>query len=280
MANMKAADYRQIARKNLEGKWGVAVVTTMLAGIMGASNNSSASSITYNFNSIFQDFNLEGTEGLDAEVNTLIDEILSSPGLLATISFILIIVAIWSFAIFVIAGPTRLGLCQFNKNLYYNEDPKFSDLFSHFNNFKKGFLTLLLMNIFTFLWTLLLIIPGIIKSFAYSMSFYILMEDPSLEPKEAIKRSEELMKGQKLNLFFLFISFIGWQILSLLTLGIGYFFLSPYMEQATYAFYKNISTPDIIEPDQSDFTNDMDTEIVDIEDTEIVDINSSTDEWP
>ena len=97
-----------------------------------------------------------------------------------------------------------------------------------------------LMYLFIVLWSFLFIIPGIIKAFSYSMTPYILEENPELSANEAIDRSRAMMKGHKFDLFWLFLSFIGWFFLSLLTLGIGGLWLGPYMQTATAAFYEDV----------------------------------------
>ena len=97
-----------------------------------------------------------------------------------------------------------------------------------------------LMNLFIFLWTLLFIIPGIVKSFSYAMTPYILEENPELSANEAIDRSRAMMKGHKFELFWLYLSFIGWILLSIFTLGIGLLWLAPYMQTATAAFYEDV----------------------------------------
>lgn len=87
---------------------------------------------------------------------------------------------------------------------------------------------------------LLFIIPGIVKSFSYAMTPYILEENPELSANEAIDRSRAMMKGHKFDLFWLYLSFIGWILLSILTLGIGLLWLAPYMQTATAAFYEDV----------------------------------------
>ena len=98
-----------------------------------------------------------------------------------------------------------------------------------------------LINLYIFLWTLLFIIPGIIASYSYSMTHYIMAENPEYGVNEAIAASKEMMRGNRWRLFCLRFSFIGWSILCIFTLGIGYLWLNPYMEAANAAFYKEIS---------------------------------------
>jgi uncharacterized membrane protein len=99
---------------------------------------------------------------------------------------------------------------------------------------------MLLMYIFTFLWSLLFIIPGIVKMFSYAMTPYILEEHPELSANEAIDHSRAMMKGHKFDLFWLYLSFIGWGILSLFTFGIGGLWLGPYVQGAHAAFYEDV----------------------------------------
>ena len=97
-----------------------------------------------------------------------------------------------------------------------------------------------LMVVFVFLWSLLLIIPGIVKAFSYAMTPYILEEHPELSAGEAIDHSRAMMKGHKFDLFWLLLSFIGWGFLCLFTFGIGYLWLTPYMQTSVAAFYEDV----------------------------------------
>ncbi|XFA98959.1 DUF975 family protein [Candidatus Izemoplasma sp. B36] len=88
------------------------------------------------------------------------------------------------------------------------------------NNYSRNLGLHILMALYTFLWALLFIIPGIVKSYAYSMSFYLVNKEPELKSSDAIDKSRELMNGYKMNLFILDLSYIGWYLLSILTFGI------------------------------------------------------------
>lgn len=101
-------------------------------------------------------------------------------------------------------------------------------------------LGMFLMELFVSLWTCLFIIPGIIKGLAYSMTPFILEEKPELSAYDAIKYSEKLMKGHKTELFLLYLSFIGWALLCVLTAGIGYLWLAPYMYVTFCEFYEDL----------------------------------------
>ena len=125
-------------------------------------------------------------------------------------------------------------------NLAEGIRPKVGDLFSQFRNVISAFCTNFLAGLLVFLWSLLLIVPGIIKACAYSQALYILADDPALGSWEAIKRSKEMMQGHKMEYFLLCMSFYGWALLGVFTFGILYIWLIPYM-QATYAnYYKSL----------------------------------------
>lgn len=139
----------------------------------------------------------------------------------------------------------EVGAARFFLN-GYKEEPKIGTVFSAINlkEWPNITLTSLLKNLYIFLWTLLFIIPGIIKSIEYSMTPYILAEDSSLTPTQVINRSKELTYGSKWDIFVLGLSFIGWDILGTLFFGIGYIFIRPYKE-ATYAsLYNKLSKKD------------------------------------
>lgn len=101
-------------------------------------------------------------------------------------------------------------------------------------------LTLVLMTVYTFLWTLLFVIPGIIKSLAYYMTPFILKDNPDLQYNDAIDLSIKMMRGHKWDLFCLQLSFIGWGLLCILTLGIGFLWLIPYMYTSMASFYEDV----------------------------------------
>ena len=83
--------------------------------------------------------------------------------------------------------------------------------------------------VYTFLWTLLLVIPGIMKSYSYAMTLFILKDYPELQYNAAKEKSMAMMSGHKMKMFLLDLSFIGWAILCCFTLGIGFLFLAPYV---------------------------------------------------
>jgi uncharacterized membrane protein len=121
-------------------------------------------------------------------------------------------------------------------------DLEIGDLFDGFRNYFAVLGPMLLMFLYTFLWMLLLIVPGIIKSYSYAMTPYLLYDHPEFSAEELICKSMEMMEGRKAKLFLLDVSFIGWGLLSILTLGIGFLWLIPYIYSARAAFYEDIRT--------------------------------------
>lgn len=121
-----------------------------------------------------------------------------------------------------------------------HQDANWERLFDGFRNYKNVFLTILLQGIYASLWSLLLIVPGIVKMYSYSMTFYVMRDNPELSKNAAIERSMAMMEGHKLDLFLLDLSMIGWVILSILTMGVGFFFLAPYIFTAHACFYDDL----------------------------------------
>ncbi len=112
------------------------------------------------------------------------------------------------------------------------------------DNIGTKFVSTLLVMLYTFLWSLLFIIPGIVKSYSYAMTPYILLDRPELSATDAIKESEKMMNGHKMDLFILELSFIGWIFLSVLTCGALILYVEPYMMATKSAFYLELKGPD------------------------------------
>lgn len=108
-------------------------------------------------------------------------------------------------------------------------------------NYRRSIIVSLLVSVFTGLWSLLFFIPGIVKSYAYAMTYYIAKDNPNLSANECINASIKMMKGHKRDLFLLDLSFIGWYMLSILTLGIGFLWLLPYINTSRAIFYVELA---------------------------------------
>lgn len=115
------------------------------------------------------------------------------------------------------------------------------NLFVAYNkDFSRIFTTLFLQGLYTFLWTLLLIVPGIIKSLSYALTPYILKDYPELKNNQPIELSMAMMQGYKLELFILCLKYFGLCLLSILTLGIAYFWIAPFYSAAMVNFYEHV----------------------------------------
>ena len=125
--------------------------------------------------------------------------------------------------------------------------PEISELFQHFNKFWASFKVTFFVGLFTMLWSLLLYIPGIIKGLSYSMSMYILAENPDMPALEAIDRSKKMMNGHKMELFVLMLSFIGWYLLCMITFGIASIYVVPLMSATMANFYNSIKGEPVVE---------------------------------
>ena len=140
-------------------------------------------------------------------------------------------------------GALMVGLCIANMKLVRGEKVKVKDLFEAFDNCDLTSTIGLSVKtaVFTLLWSLLFIIPGIIAALGYAMAPYIIAEHPEIKAYDAIKMSKTMMKGNKGKLFMLELSFIGWYLLCVLTFGIGFFFLNPYIHAAKAEFFNEVS---------------------------------------
>lgn len=147
-------------------------------------------------------------------------------------------------------GPMSVGLAMVFVMFIRRQKVEIVNVFDGFKNFVNALIGGLLYTVFLFLWSLLFIIPGIIKSYSYAMTFYIMGENPELDGMEAITRSRQMMDGHKWRLFCLDFSFIGWIILCMLTFGILFIYVGPYMEAAHAAFYQSLKGE---EPKAADF---------------------------
>ena len=137
--------------------------------------------------------------------------------------------------------PIYLGLFIVLLNVTYGEKVEVGTLFEPFSNcFGTSIIANLLVGIYTLGWTLLFIIPGLVKQYSYAMTFYILAENPNMTANEAITESRQIMNGHKLELFVLHLSFIPWILLSCITFGIAYVYVLPYMNLTITNFYHNI----------------------------------------
>ncbi len=192
----EASELRAAARESLSGKWGGAVVVTLVYVA------------------------ITGLVPVGAQV-----------GIAEWVGSILQLLLI----------PVSVSyMMAFLDNNRSSNEYKVEQLFECFKDYTRLLGTSLLMGVYTFLWALLLIIPGIIKGLSYGMTYFILRDYPELKYNSAIELSMAMMKGHKWDLFYLYLTFIGWILLACLTLGIGFLWLNPYMYSTMAHFYEDV----------------------------------------
>ena len=144
------------------------------------------------------------------------------------------------FATIIIMPAFNISLCMIFLNLAKREDVSVGDVFKGFNITGKAVWLSIITWVYTFLWSLLFIIPGIIKTFSYSMAPFILADNSNLTASEALSESIRIMDGHKFDLFVLQLSFFWWYLLGAITFGIAYIYVVPYFEATMTNFYNEI----------------------------------------
>ena len=196
-------EYKNRALASLEGNWGTAAIATL---ILFAITGCVGSVITMPF-------------GSDSPTSMGIN-------------------GIWSL----LCLPLEWGYTVWFLKLIRKEDIRYESLFDGYKDFVRTFLTYFLYGIAVAIGTLLFIVPGIILAIGLMMSIYLIKDDKEISAMDALKKSWEMMKGHKMNLFMLGLSFIGWFILCILTLGIGFLFLVPYIDTAFAYYYEDLKS--------------------------------------
>ena len=168
---------------------------------------------------------------------------------LAILLLFLVVGAILSFAgsfvvlPIIIMGPIYIGAFTYLIK-YVRKENELNNLNPVLDGFTKdvaGNIILgVLHTLFVFLWSLLFIIPGIVKSYSYAMAYYIKIDNPNMSANDAITESRKMMKGHKARLFLLDLSFIGWIIVGVLALGIGVLWVEAYMQTTRVHFYEEL----------------------------------------
>ncbi|AEI39812.1 DUF975 family protein [Paenibacillus mucilaginosus] len=144
-----------------------------------------------------------------------------------------------------ISGPISWGSAYFFLRLRRGEGASIEDILQGFVRFVPALVLYLLTTLFVLLWMLLLIVPGIVAALSYSMAYYIRIDEPELSAMEALRRSKEMMKGHRWRFFVLGLSFIGWILLAVVTAGIGFLWVGPYMSVTSANFYTNLKASQI-----------------------------------
>ncbi|MBM6818843.1 MAG: DUF975 family protein [Clostridium sp.] len=196
---MDTAELKSRAKEQLRGKWAIAVGTVLVANII-----------------------------LEVDVGYKVASKLGIEGLSYSLDLIALL----------LGGVISVGLCRFLLDMATKRrEPRFDTLFSSFNIYLKTLGLNILITLAVLAGTLLFIVPGIIVSLMFSQAFYILSEDPSKSITQCINESVNLMSGHKWELFYLNLTFIGWWLLSLVTLGIAALWVAPYQKLTEANFY-------------------------------------------
>ena len=145
-----------------------------------------------------------------------------------------------SIAALLVSLPLAYGFTIMLLNVVRGSDVELNTLGEGFKDYGRILGTMLLSSVYQFLWMLLLIIPGIIKGYSYALTPYLLKDHPELKFNAAIEESMRLMSGNKMRLFLLDLSFIGWFLLGLITFGIAFLWITPYWHTARAAFYEDL----------------------------------------
>ena len=157
--------------------------------------------------------------------------------------FFLITISIQSSAYIlglIVNGTLYLGLSIFLLSFLRKKEAKLMQIFEGFPKFDVALFTYIRRYMYIFLWTLLFIVPGIVAALKYSQTFFIMADNPKMKAKEILAKSMEMMDGYKWKLFCLYLRFLGWTLLSILTCGIGFIWLLPYIAVSRARFYEDI----------------------------------------
>ena len=224
---MKASDIKFLAKDRLSGNKFIAIVAGFIASIFGATGVGTGS--------VSLNTSTESEIPLgSAEAEALLEKLL--PVLVGVGIFTIVYAIVMLF----IGSAVSIGYAQFNQDIVNYVKPEIKTLFSKFSQMKTAVVAYLMVFVRVFFGYCLFIIPGIIAGYKYAMVSHVLAENPELSAREALQRSKELMRGNKWRLFCLHFSFIGWDILTVLTLGLLGLWVVPFKAASNAVFYQKI----------------------------------------
>ena len=250
----------------------VYLIGALFDGGFNSATNNIQTTVTYNQNQYYNQDEIGFDNGVINKTESMVN--LSVNGLVKTFfentfnlinkslsaasMTVIVLVMICIMLVSIVARAILLNPIIVGKNNFFmgirEGERKIGDIFFLFekSKFVRPAITMFLVDLFTGLWTLLLFIPGVIKSYEYKMIPYILSENPEIDRKRAFELSRHMMDGQKMDTFILDLSFIGWNILSSFTFGLlSIFYVNPYIE-STYAELYGVLREDAL---QSQFAN-------------------------
>lgn len=237
-----AREFRRQARAALSGNWPVAMAVTFVALLLGAGISGNIRLPDFVYETKLFDNDIIGpwvtlwSKGIISYLLQPLTGWLMLYGVWLAIALLLFCI--------VIGGAAQVGLCRYHTLLVAGREQRpFATLFAPFSYLGRAAALCFFSTLFVLLWLLLFIIPGVIAAYRYAMAPYILAHEPGTGALEALERSKRMMAGHKLQLFWLHLTFIGWRILSALTLGLAGLWVSPYQCAAEAAFYLQLAEP-------------------------------------
>lgn len=218
---------KRAALASLKGNWGLGVGAVLLAQIVVGAGSSI----------VYLPFTLAMVPFMAAGAAVEGDESISIIGVVCMV----LLYALYLLVTLFLSGIMAMGQYRVFLTLVDSKKASTDELFSYFRGWTRmwqAFKAVLLPSIYAMLWSLLLIVPGIVKSFSYAMTYFILLDNPDYTVNRAITESRKLMDGRKKDLFLLYLSFIGWLLLGAITFGLAFLWVVPYMTTASAHFYK------------------------------------------
>lgn len=242
------AQLKQNAKAALRGRYWMAFLVSLLTGLLAGGSSGGVGGASGGLSGASS-----MNSGSGGDPSMFAEVFADNPALVVTLVIVVLVIMALAicYTIFV-ANPILVGYRD-----YFMENrmgqPGFGRLFSGFNkNYKNIVLTVFLKNLFIGLWSLLFIIPGIIKAYQYYFVEYIMAENPTIEWRRALDLSRQMTNGQKWNIFVLELSFLGWELLGALACGVGTLFVAPYISATMAelyeasrekALYENLTNP-------------------------------------
>ncbi len=229
--------YKKFAKIQLKKRWTLPVLITLFCTIIiSLLNIPDTSQQLVKFSDIMSE------HGFDLTITSMIPQ---------PTGWLLYTYQLCSFLAILITEILEIAQIKFYLKMSLSPEPvSFGDFIEGFSLWARGILASLWVSLWTIIWTFLFIIPGIVKAYAYSMTLYLVAENPELSITKALKVSMAITKGHKMDLFILDLSFIGWSILCCFTAGIGYLWLVPYIQMtkvnAYHALLKEALTTGLI----------------------------------
>ena len=223
-----SSDIKMTARERLKGNWTIAIIISVIVAVLSRIGTAIQEGVTisYYFTEVYPVI-LEGRLMEAMEMTSYYAPPFWTDGIVMLNTLLIV--------------PLTTGVAFVFLNMMRGIKPQVKDAFSKYSIFGKCILTDIYTSVIIALWTLLLIVPGIIAAYGYALVPYIICDDENLSVTETAILSKEMMNGHKMELFVLHLSFIGWSLLSIFTFGIlEIVYVTPYRNAAIAEFYQRV----------------------------------------